>query len=61
MKKIWLAVLVLSLPFLAGCVIYERDYGPGRGYGYGRPYYGPRYYSGYGYRYRDRDYRNYGD
>ncbi len=60
MKILWLAVLVLSLGSLAGCVIYDPHpyyYGPPGGYYY-RPHrygYYPYYPYGY-YRYRDRFY-----
>ncbi len=57
MKKIGWAVLALALVSLTGCIIYERDYGPPRGYYYRRYDDPPRYpYRGYGYRgYRDHD------
>ncbi len=38
MKNIAWALLALLLVSLTGCIVYERDYGPGyRGY-YDRPY-----------------------
>ncbi len=57
MKKIGLALLVLLMVPLAGCVFVEHDYGPPQGYyrSYRYGYY-PRYPYG-----RYRDYRNYDD
>ncbi len=53
-KKIGLALLVLLLVPLSGCVFVERNYGPPHGY-YGQYRYG--YYRHYPYgRYRDHDF-----
>jgi len=74
MKSLAKAVLaaVAAGGLLAGCATYDYGYGAPYTYGYGGPYaygyspyyygYGPSYYVGpsvgFGFTYRDRDYRN---